>query len=47
MDTKYVYHFNWLGIPIIQFPSDLVVLQEIIYKYKPDIVIETGIAHGG
>jgi cephalosporin hydroxylase len=47
MDTKYVYHFNWLGVPIIQFPSDLVVLQEIIFKYKPDFIIESGIAHGG
>jgi len=47
METKYVYHFDWLGVPIIQFPSDLVVLQEIIFKYKPDIIVETGVAHGG
>ena len=47
MDTKYVYHFDWLGVPIIQFPSDLIILQEVLVKYKPDIVIETGIAHGG
>jgi cephalosporin hydroxylase len=47
METKYVYHFNWLGVPTIQFPSDLIVIQEILIKYKPDIVIETGVAHGG
>lgn len=47
MDTKYVYHFDWLGVPTIQFPSDLIILQEIFFKYKPDVVIETGIAHGG
>lgn len=47
MDTKYVYHFDWLGVPTIQFPSDLIILQEIFFKYKPDIVIETGVAHGG
>jgi cephalosporin hydroxylase len=47
METKYVYHFNWLGVPTIQFPSDLIVIQEILVKYKPDIVIETGVAHGG
>jgi cephalosporin hydroxylase len=47
MDTKYVYHFDWLGVPIIQFPSDLIILQEVLFKYRPDIIIETGIAHGG
>ena len=44
---KYTYHFNWFGIPIIQYPSDIVGMQEIIYKTKPDLIIETGIAHGG
>ena len=47
LDTKYVYHFDWMGVPTIQFPSDLIVMQEIIYKYKPDVIIETGVAHGG
>ena len=47
LDTKYVYHFDWLGIPSIQFPSDLMVIQEIINKYRPEIIIETGVAHGG
>jgi cephalosporin hydroxylase len=46
-DTKYVYTFSWLGRPIIQLPEDLLRLQEVIYKIKPDVIIETGIAHGG
>ena len=46
-DTKYVYGFSWLGRPIIQLPEDLIRIQEIIYKIKPDIIIETGVAHGG
>jgi len=45
--NKYTYSFDWMGIPIIQFPSDLVVLQELIYKIKPRFIIECGIAHGG
>ncbi len=44
---KYVYNFNWLGRPIIQFPQEVVVMQEIIWSVKPDLIIETGIAHGG
>ncbi len=44
---EYSYHFTWLGRPIIQFPQDIVALQEIIWKVKPDLVIETGIARGG
>tara|TARA_B110000037_G_C17127266_1_gene508763 strand:+ start:1600 stop:2316 length:717 start_codon:yes stop_codon:yes gene_type:complete len=47
LETKYVYNFDWLGIPSIQFPSDLMVFQEVIYNYKPDVIIETGVAHGG
>lgn len=46
-DTKYVYSFTWFGRPIIQLPDDLVRLQEVIYSVKPDVIIETGIAHGG
>ncbi len=46
-DTKYVYSFTWLGRPIIQLPEDMIRLQEVIYKIKPDVIIETGIAHGG
>jgi len=44
---EYVYHFNWLGRPIIQFPQDMIAIQEIIWKIKPDLIIETGIARGG
>src|SRR6266849_6102840 len=44
---NYTYNFTWLGIPIIQFPQDILALQEIIWAVKPDLIIETGIAHGG
>ena len=44
---KYTYNFTWLGRPIIKFPSDIVALQEIIWKVRPDFIVETGIAHGG
>ena len=45
--NKYSYNFSWLGRPIIQYPQDIIALQEIIFKVQPDLVIETGIAHGG
>lgn len=44
---KYTYNFSWLGRPVFQGPSDLQVYQEIIWNYKPDLIIETGIARGG
>lgn len=44
---KYSYNFTWLGRPIIQFPQDMIAMQEIIWQVKPDLIIETGIAHGG
>jgi len=44
---KYSYTFTWMGRPIIQHPEDLVRLQEVVYTLKPDVIIETGIAHGG
>ena len=44
---KYPYNFEWLGRPIIQIPQDMVALQELIFSVKPDLIIETGIAHGG
>lgn len=47
VDTKYTYNFSWLGRPIIQYPQDMIALQEIIWDVKPDMIIETGIAHGG
>jgi cephalosporin hydroxylase len=45
--SKYSYNFTWLGRPIIQYPQDIVAIQEIIYEVQPDLIIETGIAHGG
>jgi len=45
--SKYTYSFDWLGLPIIQFPQDIVAMQEIIWKTKPDLIIETGVARGG
>lgn len=44
---KYAYNFSWMGRPIIQFPQDMLAMQEIIWATKPDLIIETGIAHGG
>ena len=44
---KYSYNFEYLGRPIIQYPQDMVAIQELIWKIKPDLIIETGIAHGG
>src|SRR6266850_8131030 len=44
---KYTYHFEWLGRPIIQLPQDMIAMQEIIWKVKPDLIVETGIALGG
>jgi cephalosporin hydroxylase len=46
-DAKYVYGFSWFGRPIIQLPDDLIRIQEVIFAVKPDVVIETGVAHGG
>jgi cephalosporin hydroxylase len=45
--SNYSYNFEWLSRPIIQYPQDIVATQEIIWKVKPDLIIETGIAHGG
>ncbi len=44
---KYSYQFSWLGRPIIQLPEDMVRMQELIYEVKPDVIVETGVAHGG
>ncbi|MEZ0577923.1 cephalosporin hydroxylase family protein [Nocardioides sp. MH1] len=44
---KYMYNFDWLGRPVIQFPADMVAYQEVVWAVKPDLIIETGIAHGG
>lgn len=47
LKDKYSYNFTWLGRPFIQVPPDMIALQEFIYKIRPDVIIETGIAHGG
>jgi cephalosporin hydroxylase len=44
---RYSYNFSWLGRPVIQYPQDLVALQEIVWRVRPDLIVETGIAHGG
>jgi len=44
---KYTYHYSWMGRPIIQLPQDMLAMQELIWRIKPDLVIECGIAHGG
>ena len=44
---EYSYHFNWLGRPIIQYPQDIIAVQELIWEVRPDLIIETGVAHGG
>jgi cephalosporin hydroxylase len=46
-NEKYPYTFSWFGRPIIQLPEDIIRIQEVIYKVKPDVIIETGVAHGG
>jgi len=44
---KYSYHFEWLGRPIIQYPQDMLAMQELIWQVQPELIVETGIAHGG
>src|SRR6266496_3915589 len=44
---KYSYNFTWLSRPIIQYPQDIVAMQELVWRVRPDLIIETGIAHGG
>ncbi|MBF0408688.1 MAG: cephalosporin hydroxylase family protein [Candidatus Riflebacteria bacterium] len=46
-NEKYPYTFSWMGRPVIQLPEDMIRTQEVIYKVKPDVILETGIAHGG
>ncbi len=47
MQRQYVYNFDWMGRPIIQYPQDMVAMQELVWRVRPDLIIETGIAHGG
>lgn len=44
---KYGYHFTWMGRPIIQVPQDVMAMQELIWRIKPEVIVETGVAHGG
>lgn len=44
---RYSYNFTWLGLPIVQYPQDMVAVQEILWRVKPELIIETGVAHGG
>ena len=46
-NQKHVYTFSWLGRPIIQLPEDVVRIQEVIHQLQPDVIVETGVAHGG
>jgi cephalosporin hydroxylase len=47
VDARYSFNFRWMGRPIIQYPQDIVAVQELIWDVKPDLIIETGVAHGG
>lgn len=47
LSPQYSYNFSWLGRPIIQYPQDMAAMQELVWEVKPDLIIETGIAHGG
>lgn len=47
VDARYSFNFKWMGRPIIQYPQDIVAVQELIWDIKPDLIIETGVAHGG
>jgi len=44
---RYSYNFEWMGVPIIQYPQDIVAMQEVIWRVKPEVIVETGVAHGG
>lgn len=46
-DVKYVYGFTWMGRPVIQLPEDMIRIQEVIWRIRPDVIVETGVAHGG
>src|ERR1700679_1293794 len=46
-DVKYVYGFSWMGRPIVQLPEKIIRMQEIIWRLRPDAIVETGVAHGG
>lgn len=47
IDARYSYNFCWMGRPIIQYPQDMIAMQEILWRVRPDLIVETGVAHGG
>jgi hypothetical protein len=47
LETNYNYLYDWMGVPIIQMPNDVLIVQEILFNEKPDLVLECGIGHGG
>jgi cephalosporin hydroxylase len=47
LELRYSYNFTWMGVPIIQYPQDIVAIQEVIWRVRPDLIVETGVAHGG
>lgn len=47
VENRYSYGFSWMGRPIIQYPQDMLGMQELVWKYRPDAIVETGVAHGG
>lgn len=47
LPRRYSYNFRWMGRPIIQYPQDMIAMQEILWEVRPDLIVETGIAHGG
>jgi cephalosporin hydroxylase len=46
-ELRYSYNFTWMGVPIVQYPQDIVAIQEIMWRVRPQLVVETGVAHGG
>lgn len=46
-NDNYTYTFTWMGLPIIQLPEDLLRVQEVVHRVRPDVIVETGVAHGG
>lgn len=47
IDARYSYNFSWMGRPIIQYPQDMIAMQEVLWDVRPDLIVETGVAHGG
>ena len=46
-ELRYPYTFTWASLPILQIPEDMIRMQEVIWRLKPDVIVETGVAHGG